>query len=241
MSRGPRSRPSAVTNTVERRCLQPVLASSAALWIKVWRFLLLRLTGGSCLSPHFSWIAARRILPVCASARGGWKMADDKDVLRDVWFGRIPACFTLNQDELTEREAEPYYVSEPHCILTSRHVNTVSRAAIRGFHCLPVSRKWKLKLLMCSCKQSGRFLPAVLCSSRSQHLHVCSIASVSGQLSQQCPNGMMALLGVSNKVQLFPFTRSAEITTIYIFCVSNISSQQMSCKAASASYFHASF
>lgn len=38
-------------------------------------------------------------------------MADDKDVLRDVWFGRIPSCFTLNQDEVTEREAEPYYVS----------------------------------------------------------------------------------------------------------------------------------
>lgn len=38
-------------------------------------------------------------------------MADDKDVLRDVWFGRIPTCFTLNQDEITEREAEPYYVS----------------------------------------------------------------------------------------------------------------------------------
>lgn len=38
-------------------------------------------------------------------------MADDKDVLRDVWFGRIPTCFTLNQDEATEREAEPYYVS----------------------------------------------------------------------------------------------------------------------------------
>lgn len=38
-------------------------------------------------------------------------MADDRDVLRDVWFGRIPTCFTLNQDEVTEREAEPYYVS----------------------------------------------------------------------------------------------------------------------------------
>lgn len=37
-------------------------------------------------------------------------MADDKDVLRDVWFGRIPTCFTLNPDEVTEREAEPYYV-----------------------------------------------------------------------------------------------------------------------------------
>lgn len=46
-------------------------------------------------------------------------MADDKDVLRDVWFGRIPACFTLNQDELTEREAEPYYVSPT---AFSRHV-----------------------------------------------------------------------------------------------------------------------
>ncbi|MBN3305702.1 autophagy protein 5 isoform X3 [Amia ocellicauda] len=40
-------------------------------------------------------------------------MADDKDVLRDVWFGRIPTCFTLNQDEVTEREAEPYYLLLP--------------------------------------------------------------------------------------------------------------------------------
>uniref|UniRef100_A0A803KER2 Autophagy protein 5 n=1 Tax=Xenopus tropicalis TaxID=8364 RepID=A0A803KER2_XENTR len=40
-------------------------------------------------------------------------MTDDKDVLRDVWFGRIPTCFTLYQDELTEREAEPYYLLLP--------------------------------------------------------------------------------------------------------------------------------
>ncbi|KAF7226699.1 autophagy protein 5 [Nothobranchius furzeri] len=40
-------------------------------------------------------------------------MADDKDVLRDVWFGRIPTCFTLNPDEATEREAEPYYLLLP--------------------------------------------------------------------------------------------------------------------------------
>lgn len=54
------------------------------------------------------------IAVVCASLCAiGCKssMADDKDVLRDVWFGRIPTCFTLNQDEVTEREAEPYYVS----------------------------------------------------------------------------------------------------------------------------------
>uniref|UniRef100_A0A8C9VXN9 ATG5 autophagy related 5 homolog (S. cerevisiae) n=1 Tax=Scleropages formosus TaxID=113540 RepID=A0A8C9VXN9_SCLFO len=40
-------------------------------------------------------------------------MADDKDVLRDVWFGRIPTCFTLYQDEITEREAEPFYLLLP--------------------------------------------------------------------------------------------------------------------------------
>ncbi|XP_057195595.1 autophagy protein 5 isoform X2 [Triplophysa rosa] len=40
-------------------------------------------------------------------------MADDKDVLRDVWFGRIPACFTLSPEEITEREAEPYYLLLP--------------------------------------------------------------------------------------------------------------------------------
>ncbi|RMC13158.1 hypothetical protein DUI87_10690 [Hirundo rustica rustica] len=42
-----------------------------------------------------------------------YRMTDDKDVLRDVWFGRIPTCFTLYQDEITEREAEPYYLLLP--------------------------------------------------------------------------------------------------------------------------------
>ncbi|XP_078255981.1 autophagy protein 5 [Rhinoraja longicauda] len=40
-------------------------------------------------------------------------MTDDRDVLRDVWFGRIPTCFTLSQDERTEREVEPYYLLLP--------------------------------------------------------------------------------------------------------------------------------
>lgn len=56
----------------------------------------------------------RGISSVCAtgsSSSSSSSMADDKDVLRDVWFGRIPTSFTLNQDEVTEREAEPYYVS----------------------------------------------------------------------------------------------------------------------------------
>ncbi|TRY55978.1 hypothetical protein DNTS_018859 [Danionella cerebrum] len=48
-------------------------------------------------------------------------MADDKDVLRDVWSGRIPACFTLSPEETTEREAEPYYVSkDDQCVAPQR-------------------------------------------------------------------------------------------------------------------------
>ena len=40
------------------------------------------------------------------------KMADDREVLREVWEGRIPVCFTLSQDEITTVEQpEPYYVS----------------------------------------------------------------------------------------------------------------------------------
>lgn len=58
--------------------------------------------------PLIALLCGFRAGSLCAP---GCSMADDKDVLRDVWFGRIPTCFTLNQDEVTEREAEPYYVS----------------------------------------------------------------------------------------------------------------------------------
>lgn len=55
-------------------------------------------------------LVGERAQPICTTLPTG-RMTDDKDVLRDVWFGRIPTCFTLCQDEITEREAEPYYVS----------------------------------------------------------------------------------------------------------------------------------
>lgn len=41
------------------------------------------------------------------------RTTDDKGVLRDVWFGRIPTCFSLYQHEITQREAEPYYLLLP--------------------------------------------------------------------------------------------------------------------------------
>eukprot|EP00112_Aurelia_sp_Birch-Aquarium-sp1_P023470 Seg700.13 transcript_id=Seg700.13/GoldUCD/mRNA.D3Y31 product="Autophagy protein 5" protein_id=Seg700.13/GoldUCD/D3Y31 len=41
-------------------------------------------------------------------------MADDREVLREVWEGRIPVCFTLSQDEITTVEQpEPYYILVP--------------------------------------------------------------------------------------------------------------------------------
>jgi autophagy-related protein 5 len=39
-------------------------------------------------------------------------MADDREVLRILWDGRIPVCFTLNADEVfTLEQPEPFYVS----------------------------------------------------------------------------------------------------------------------------------
>lgn len=91
-------------------------------------------------------------------------MADDKDVLRDVWFGRIPACFTLNQDELTEREAEPYYVSEPHCILTSGHVTSTQSSELPLWFSLPTCEpQVRDKAPDVQLQTISVLLPAVLC------------------------------------------------------------------------------
>lgn len=75
--------------------------------------LLLFLTARSCqlLDLRFCVWGISSVCATGSSSSSSSSMADDKDVLRDVWFGRIPTSFTLNQDEVTEREAEPYYVS----------------------------------------------------------------------------------------------------------------------------------
>eukprot|EP00794_Sanderia_malayensis_P016032 gene16032-17652_t len=41
-------------------------------------------------------------------------MADDREVLREIWEGRVPVCFTLSQDEIaTVEQPEPYYMLVP--------------------------------------------------------------------------------------------------------------------------------
>ena len=43
-------------------------------------------------------------------------MADDREVLRVVWDGRLPVCFNLSSDEVvTVEQPDPYYVRR--CIL----------------------------------------------------------------------------------------------------------------------------
>lgn len=40
-------------------------------------------------------------------------MAEDTEVLREVWNGRVPVCFRLDPHELsTIEEPEPYFVSK---------------------------------------------------------------------------------------------------------------------------------
>lgn len=39
-------------------------------------------------------------------------MAEDREILREVWEGRIPVCINLAKEELdTVEEPDPYYVS----------------------------------------------------------------------------------------------------------------------------------
>uniref|UniRef100_A0A8C2I7X2 Autophagy protein 5 n=1 Tax=Cyprinus carpio TaxID=7962 RepID=A0A8C2I7X2_CYPCA len=89
-------------------------------------------------------------------------MADDKDVLRDVWFGRIPACFTLSPEETTEREAEPYYLLLPRVSYLTLVTDKVKKHFLRVMKTEDVEEmwfeyegtplKWYVELTMC-CKQ----------------------------------------------------------------------------------------
>lgn len=38
-------------------------------------------------------------------------MADDREVLKEIWGGRLPICFRISPDEVvTVAQPEPYYV-----------------------------------------------------------------------------------------------------------------------------------
>uniref|UniRef100_A0A8C7X092 Autophagy protein 5 n=1 Tax=Oryzias sinensis TaxID=183150 RepID=A0A8C7X092_9TELE len=69
-------------------------------------------------------------------------MADDKDVLRDVWFGRIPTCFTLNPDEVTEREAEPYYLLLPRVSYLPLVTDKVKKHFLKVMRTEDVEEMW---------------------------------------------------------------------------------------------------
>ncbi|XP_034030292.1 autophagy protein 5 isoform X1 [Thalassophryne amazonica] len=69
-------------------------------------------------------------------------MADDKDVLRDVWFGRIPTCFTLHQDEVTEKEAEPYYLLLPRVSYLTLVTDKVKKHFLKVVRVEDVEEMW---------------------------------------------------------------------------------------------------
>ncbi|XP_031645070.1 autophagy protein 5-like isoform X2 [Oncorhynchus kisutch] len=69
-------------------------------------------------------------------------MADDKDVLRDVWFGRIPTCFTLYQDEITEREAEPFYLLLPRMSYLTLVTDKVKKHFLKVMKAEDIEEMW---------------------------------------------------------------------------------------------------
>lgn len=41
-------------------------------------------------------------------------MANDREVLREIWEGKLPICFTLNPDEVSEiQQPDPFYLMVP--------------------------------------------------------------------------------------------------------------------------------
>jgi autophagy-related protein 5 len=41
-------------------------------------------------------------------------MANDREVLREIWEGRLPVCFQLNSEEVHSLQApDPYYLMVP--------------------------------------------------------------------------------------------------------------------------------
>lgn len=41
-------------------------------------------------------------------------MANDREVLREIWDGKLPVCFQLDQEEIMEiQQPDPFYVMVP--------------------------------------------------------------------------------------------------------------------------------
>lgn len=41
-------------------------------------------------------------------------MANDREILREIWEGKLPVCFRLNREELADfREPDPFYLMVP--------------------------------------------------------------------------------------------------------------------------------
>jgi hypothetical protein len=57
-------------------------------------------------------------------------MAEDKEILKEVWDGRIPVCFKLAQDECCANEPDEFYVSpmrprlRPHFLFITKTINS---------------------------------------------------------------------------------------------------------------------
>ncbi|VVC90928.1 unnamed protein product [Leptidea sinapis] len=56
-------------------------------------------------------------------------MANDREVLREIWDGKLPVCFQLYQDEIMEiQQPDPFYVMIPR--LKAHYISTVKEADV---------------------------------------------------------------------------------------------------------------
>nr|XP_022904887.1 autophagy protein 5 [Onthophagus taurus] len=59
-------------------------------------------------------------------------MANDREVLREIWEGKLPVCFTLNPDEVRDlQQPDPFYVLVPRLSYFSLVTDKVKKHLIR--------------------------------------------------------------------------------------------------------------
>ncbi|XP_015753199.1 PREDICTED: autophagy protein 5-like [Acropora digitifera] len=70
-------------------------------------------------------------------------MADDREVLRVVWDGRLPVCFNLSSDEVvTVEQPDPYYLLVPRLSYLTLVTDKVQRHFQRAIHNESVDEMW---------------------------------------------------------------------------------------------------
>lgn len=75
-------------------------------------------------------------------------MANDREVLREIWDGKIPVCFTLDSEEICELQGpDPFYLMVPRLSyfpLCTDKVNNINKILL-AYVCFHFTRFFSIR------------------------------------------------------------------------------------------------